>query len=186
MIPKILQRENTVLRKISDSVPPEEVRSEKIQSVIRDMSEALSAQDDGVAIAAPQIGVLLRIFLLSEKVTGALENENKETPDKKISLPRVFVNPVIVKRSREKHSVEEGCLSVRYAYGMMKRTKKVTVRALDSEGTPFERGASGLLAQIFQHEIDHLNGILFIDSATAIRELTQEELAREREQLEEK
>jgi peptide deformylase len=82
----------------------------------------------------------------------------------------VFINPVISKLSREKHEVPEGCLSVRWLYGKTIRSKKVTVTAYDENGKKFIRGASGLLAQIFQHETDHLKGILFIDYAKDIKE----------------
>jgi peptide deformylase len=64
--------------------------------------------------------------------------------------------------------MEEGCLSLRWLYGKVKRSARVTVEAYDEEGKKFSRGAGGLLAQIFQHEIDHLNGRLFIDTATDV------------------
>ena len=71
--------------------------------------------------------------------------------------------------------VDEGCLSVRWLYGKVERAEKITVRAYDENGKPFTMGASGLLAQAFQHEIDHLNGILFIDKATDLKEMIPEE-----------
>ena len=82
----------------------------------------------------------------------------------------VFINPKISKLSREKEWVPEGCLSVRPLYGKTLRSKKATVVAYDENGKKFTRGASGLLAQIFQHETDHLDGILFIDHAKDIKE----------------
>src|SRR6185295_15811219 len=82
----------------------------------------------------------------------------------------VFINPKISKLSRDKEWVPEGCLSVRWLYGRTYRSKKATVTAYDENGKKFVRGASGLLAQIFQHETDHLNGILFIDHAVDIKE----------------
>ena len=83
----------------------------------------------------------------------------------------VYINPEIKKLSRTKTRVDEGCLSVRYLYGKVERSEKATVTAYDENGHKFTRGGSGLLAQIFQHEIDHLNGILFIDKADDIVEI---------------
>lgn len=84
----------------------------------------------------------------------------------------VFINPVIVKESREKRWMEgEGCLSVRWIYGKVRRSTKVTLKAHNERGELVERGAGGLLAHIFQHEVDHLNGILFIDKAKDLEEI---------------
>jgi peptide deformylase len=83
----------------------------------------------------------------------------------------VFINPQILKKSREQELMEEGCLSVRWLYGQVKRAKKVLVKAYDETGKPFTFGGSGLMAQIFQHEIDHLDGVLFIDKARGLKEM---------------
>ncbi|MBI3888666.1 peptide deformylase [Candidatus Nomurabacteria bacterium] len=82
----------------------------------------------------------------------------------------MFINPKISKLSRDKVWVPEGCLSVRWLYGKTYRSTKATIAAYNENGKKFTRGASGLLAQIFQHETDHLNGILFIDHAIDIKE----------------
>src|SRR5690606_8703045 len=85
------------------------------------------------------------------------------------AIPDVIaINPRIVKVSKTKHVVGEGCLSVGEKYGAVKRSKNVTIRAYDENGNEYERGAGGFLAQIFQHEIDHLDGILFIDRAEKV------------------
>lgn len=180
---KILQRESPVLRKIADNVPVEDIKSTKIQNIIREMTEALESQDDGVAIAAPQIGYSLRIFVVSRRVENIvkksktkksddLSEENDDSIKSKNDL--IFINPVIKKLSKEKKTLEEGCLSVRYLYGEVKRSKQATVQAFDENGNKFVRGGTGLLAQIFQHEIDHLNGILFIDKAKNLEEMPPE------------
>lgn len=161
---KIVQKDNPVLREKALEVPVEQISSPKIRKILEDMKSALASQDDGVAIAAPQIGAPLRIFVVSGK---AFREDFGEKPDKDM----VFINPVISKLSREKEEMEEGCLSVRYLYGKVKRAKKATVRAYDEEGKIFERGGSGLMAQIFQHETDHLDGILFTDHAKEVYEL---------------
>ena len=176
---KILQQKEAVLRKVAQEVPISDIKKLKIKKILKEMSASLSSQDDGVAIAAPQIGYSLRIFVVSgkifEKDFGKKTPTSKElevtTKSKKRDVPDiVFINPKISKLSREKSWLPEGCLSVRWLYGLVSRSKKATVTAYDENGKKFTRGASGLLAQIFQHETDHLNGILFIDQAKDIRE----------------
>lgn len=195
MTKDILQKEEKVLRQIAKNVPLEDIGSEKINKIISEMKEALGSQDDGVAIAAPQIGYSLRIFVVSRKVEEILaeakeiklnknkpETEELETNSKVniISKDLVFINPVIKKLSKEKKSVEEGCLSVRYLYGQVKRSTKATVEAYDENGKKFQRGGTGLVAQIFQHEIDHLDGVLFIDKAQNVEEIFPEKLKKEK------
>ncbi len=166
----ILDRHEKVLREIAKEVPIKEILTPKIQRILRDMKEALSSQDDGIAIAAPQIGVSQRIFVVSGKVRNIIKGE-----DETISYPdMVFINPVITKLSKEKKAMEEGCLSVRYQYGKVKRSTKASIEAYDEEGNFFKKGVSGLMAQVFQHETDHLNGILFIDTATELEEIDPE------------
>ncbi len=167
----IVQRDNAVLREKAKEVALDEIASHPIQAVIKDMREALATQSDGIAIAAPQIGVSLRIFAIA----GALLKQADPTYTGDAS-DLVFINPTITKRSRIKKVVEEGCLSVRWFYGMIKRSTQVTLTAYNEHGKRVTRGASGLLAQIFQHEVDHLEGILFIDSAEEVWEMSDEEI----------
>ncbi len=79
--------------------------------------------------------------------------------------------------------LDEGCLSVRFLYGKIKRSEKATVTAYDETGKKFSYSGTGLMAQIFQHETDHLNGILFIDTAKDVEELTPEKRAARRKKL---
>ena len=155
----ILQKENELLRQISKEVSSKDLPSPKINKILKDMSLALKSQRDGVAIAAPQIGVSLRIFIVAGKIIS---------PD---SPNLVFINPQIIKTSRKSKDLHEGCLSVRWLYGWVNRSDKVTVEALDKSGAKFQYGGSGVLAQVFQHEIDHLNGILFTDKAENLEEM---------------
>lgn len=169
---KILQKENPILRKIAKNVDLEDIKNGKINRIIEEMKEALESQDDGVAIAAPQIGYDLRIFVVSGKVEEIIKEEaGEEFEPKKKYKDSIFINPVIKKTSKEKRWVEEGCLSVRYLYGKVERSTKTTVEALDENGKKFTRGGSGLMAQIFQHEIDHLDGVLFTDKAEGLEEI---------------
>src|SRR3989344_3605974 len=167
---KILQRDAPVLREMAKSVPIKDIKSKKIRAILAQMKEALHGEEDGVAIAAPQIGESLRIFIVSGKAL-AWSNKTKKFDKKKELDDLVFINPEIIKTSKKKKKVEEGCLSIRWLYGQVKRSEKVTIRAYGETGKQFERGASGLLAQIFQHEMDHLDGILFIDKAENLREI---------------
>lgn len=184
MIIKILQKNASVLRKTAENVPIESINSKKIQKIIKEMKEALWSQDDGVAIAAPQIGYSLRIFIVSKRVGKIIEEEKKSNeilelnPDHKTPEAKdlVFINPSIKKISKERALVEEGCLSVRYLYGKVSRAKKVKIEAFDENGKKFERGGTDLLAQIFQHETDHLDGVLFIDKAKNLEEMPPQKL----------
>lgn len=170
---KIVAEGASILRKIADSVPLADIGSIKIKRVIADMKEALLPHKDGVALAAPQIGVPLRIFIVSGHVFDeeALmrDDKSKKKPD------LVFINPEIVSMAREKKWMPEGCLSVRPWYGEVKRATKITIRAYDESGKKITRGASGLLAHIFQHEIDHLDGILFTDKARHVEQIVEKE-----------
>ena len=168
---EILQREHPVLREAARSIPADEIGSVKLKEIIKHMKVALSEQRDGIAIAAPQVGKNIRLFVVS----GSLLKEADKTY-KGEATDLVFINPEILKSSREKSDVEEGCLSVRWLYGKVKRSVRVTLRALNEKGEKIERGASGLLAQIFQHEVDHLNGILFTDKAKELWEMSEEEI----------
>ena len=162
---KIVQKDNKVLRKIAEEVSVDFFNSKKLHSLLKEMNKALAEQEDGVAIAAPQISESLRIFTVSPRIFEIM---------KKNDIPLTYINPIITKISKDKKAMEEGCLSVRWLYGKVRRSSRVTVEAYDEQGNKFTRGASGLLAQIFQHEIDHLNGVLFIDTAKDIRELEPE------------
>lgn len=170
---EILQRDQSILRHKAVEVPFEEIGSKKLTKILAEMKMALDSQHDGIAIAAPQIGVSLRIFLVS----GSLLKEADVTYTGDDS-DLVFINPEITKLSREKVSAEEGCLSVRWLYGRVPRSIKTTLRAYNEKGQKIERGASGLLAQIFQHEFDHLEGILFIDKASELWEMEESEIAK--------
>jgi len=165
---KILQKESLVLRQKAEEVPHSEIKTPRIKKILDKMIKALDEQDDGVAIAAPQIGENLQIFVMSKRV---YEMMNKKSLKDKDIRDEVFINPKITKISKEKEMVDEGCLSVRWLYGKVNRSKKATIEAYDREGKKFIMGGSGIIAQIFQHEMDHLQGILFIDKVVDLEEL---------------
>lgn len=158
----IIQDPHATLRAQAEVVPQDQITSKEIQAIIASMKKSLNTQDDGVAIAAPQIDVSLRIFVVSKK---ALVDAKDDV---------AFINPEIVRLGKKKEYMSEGCLSVRWKYGLVKRATSATVRAYNEQGNEFVMSGKGLLAQIFQHEIDHLNGSLFIDNAINIEELPPE------------
>lgn len=171
----IVQSEDPVLRKIAKEVPIADITKPKIKKILADMVSALNAQSDGVAIAAPQIGVSLRIFVVSGRIfdddfirgKGSMANDLYTKPRQK---NLVFINPVLKKISKDKKLLSEGCLSVRPIYGKVRRATRATVEAYDENGNKIVKNGSGLLAHIFQHETDHLDGILFIDKAKDMHE----------------
>lgn len=126
---------------------------EHLDILIDDMFETMY-DANGVGLAAPQIGVSLRLSVID--VVGDKSNQ------------LVIINPEIINSEGSK-KFEEGCLSVPGAYDTVIRAEKVTVRALDRQGNPFELSADGLLAECLQHEIDHLNGKLFVDLLSPLK-----------------
>jgi len=169
---EILQKDEPLLREKAQEVDLKKIASSEIKKIIKEMKEALAIQTDGVAIAAPQIGYPLRIFVVSKKVFDFNEDFKTETENEDM----VFINPEIVSQSKKAELKEEGCLSCRYLYGKVKRKEKTRVRAYGSDGKIFEYGGSGLMSQIFQHEIDHLEGVLFIDKAENLHKIDPEDL----------
>jgi len=158
---KLVPENHPALHTIAEEITPEEIANGTLRKLVKDMKAALKTYNvDGfaaVAIAAPQIGISKRVFII--------EDQNKERDD----LPDlVAINPKIIKTSKRTSLLGEGCLSIPDYYGLVRRHKNVTLRAQDETGKVFERGAGGLLAQIFQHETDHLDGILFTERAEKI------------------
>lgn len=172
---KIVQNGDRVLRQIAKEVPVSSITKPKIQKIISDMNQALDGEYDGAAIAAPQIAQSLRIFIVSRKVFA---EERDEAPAvyngiilKEKAHNMVFINPKIIKISKDKKLLEEGCLSVRPLFGKVRRATRATVEAYNEHGEKFTIEGSGLLAHVFQHETDHLEGVLFIDKAKNLREV---------------
>lgn len=126
---------------------------DELQTLIEDMFDTMY-DANGVGLAAPQIGISLRLSVVD--IIG----------DKKNQL--VLVNPEII-NSVGQIEYHEGCLSVPGAYDRVMRAEKVTIRALDRFGKPFEMSAEGLMGECFQHEIDHLHGKLFVDLLSPIK-----------------
>ena len=159
---EIVQDGAEVLREIAKPVPENIFGSAELARLIADMSEALDKKPEGVALAAPQVGVSWRLFIV--RVDRTLPPP--------VPAVEVYINPEIIKTSRKRARGDEGCLSVDGVYGVTKRHERVTVKARRPDGSRFQRGGGGLLAQIFEHEIDHLNGVLFTDHAENLIQVT--------------
>ena len=164
---EIVQDGAPVLRQTASLVPDELFGTPELTNLIKDMEEALDKEPEGVALAAPQIGVSYRLFIVRKDRTIFPSGSPRHISSPQNSVPEieVFINPEIVRTSRKRAKTDEGCLSVRGVYGLTNRHERVTIRARRPDGSRIERGAGGLTAQIFEHEMDHLNGILFTDDA---------------------
>lgn len=152
---EIVSLPHPVLRKKARKVT--EV-GDDIQELIDDMVETMR-QAPGVGLAAPQVNVSQRIIVVEY---GDEEDETK--PPKLYTL----INPEITRLSQETVLGTEGCLSIPKLVGEVERSAAVTVKALNRQGKPVKIKAEGWLARIFQHEIDHLDGIVFTDKATQV------------------
>ena len=164
---------NKVLRAPTKEIPREEISSAKIQRLISAMKETLAGAPDGVGLAAPQVGVSLRLFLVSEEA----QIIDVEKPD---AEPRMgangahkkrawryftFINPVLIKQSRKRVEMAEGCLSLPGKFGVVPRSEKVSIVWFDENGGKHSRGFTKFFARVIQHEMDHLGGILIADRA---------------------
>ena len=143
---------NEVLRKVAE--PVEEINDEIIQ-IVADMLEAMY-KFEGVGIAAPQIGISKRIVIVDTE------------PSNPASKPIVLINPEIVEKDGE-IGEDEGCLSVPEIRGDVKRAERVVVEGIDLEGNKIRVEGTELLARALQHEIDHINGKLFIDHLSRLK-----------------
>jgi peptide deformylase len=153
VIRNIVPAKDPKLRKVSKSIKKID---KKMLSLAKDLKDTLRAQKDpeGVGLAAPQIGVFVRMF--------AMDNEGEIL---------IVINPKIVSISKsvtinkkgEDDDILEGCLSIPNFYGPIKRSNKITIKYKDIKGDTITRAFKGFPAQIVQHEIDHLEGVLFVD-----------------------
>lgn len=177
----LVQKNDPVLRKKAVMVAVEEFASQNFSKAITKMAMAMFQEPDGIGIAAPQLGISKQMFLVAAdvlhpaKLEQRIRESNKTKNTKPLSFAPedyfVFINPRLQKTSQKKAKDTEGCLSVRGLYGEVERPEKVTITYCDENGKIHVRGASGLFARVVQHEIDHLNGILFIDKASNLQKV---------------
>jgi len=168
-IRQIIQPDNPILRKKAHKVTSFD---RKFQQLVDDMIETMR-EAPGVGLAAPQVAVSQRVIV----VQLSDDEQSREAYGKDAGVLYVLANPEIVKASREKVEGVEACLSIPGYFGRVERHEKVTVKGLDRYGQPMRVKAEGWLARVFQHEIDHLDGRLFIDIASEIWEHRPEDEA---------
>lgn len=155
-IKPIVFESNPILRKKAKTVPVKKISEPEFVKLITNMKQTLEATSNGIGLAASQIGTDWKIFIVKiPEYTGT------------------FINPEILDTSKRTTALEEGCLSVLNIYGQVTRPKTVKVKAFNEQGMSFKLRAKGLLARVIQHEIDHLNGKLFIDKAEKTYKLKQ-------------
>ena len=144
---------NEKLRTRSAEVDPSSIATPAFQAWLDDLVETMW-KADGVGIAAPQVGRWLRVFVAVDGKT-----------------PHIVINPVMVRKSWRMESGEEGCLSVPGKWGMVKRHRSFAIKGLGRDGKPVTHDANGFFARVLQHELDHLDGILFIDRAHRVEDV---------------
>lgn len=147
----IITNPNPILRKKSLEINPSDIGNPDFQDLIDIMTKTM-IKKDGVGLAAPQVAKNIRLIVI--------HFNNKDY---------CIINPVISKKSWAKEAGEEGCLSVPNVFGVVSRHKKLIINYLDRHGNKNKLKTEGFLARIIQHELDHLDGILFIDKAKNIR-----------------
>ncbi len=166
----IVQIGALILREKAKPIAKKDFGTKSLKTLIAKMKKSLVKEKYGVAIAAPQVGASVRLFVVAGRAFDEEEEAGGGGDEKiKSKMPdKVFINPELIRVSRKKKEMSEGCLSVRGKYGAVVRHEKASVKAYDEAGNQFIYHGSGLLAHIFQHEVDHLDGILYIDKAAKL------------------
>ena len=159
---KFVKPNDSILVQITEEIRPEEIKSPEIEAIIeRMLNAAYGKQVDRakpllVGLAAPQIGIPKRVILIDVSARGKGN----------VGDLRVYINPEIVWKSEEESEWYEGCYSTDRVCGIVSRPNSIKVKALTRDGQPIEEKHEGYTARIFQHEIDHLNGIEFVSYIT--------------------
>lgn len=185
----IIEEPHKVLRKKAAEVLVRDIAAPHIQHLLAKMQATLASTPDGVGLAAPQINESLRIFIVSEEAEEidratkqGWERRRRDDIGTVVKKPYekrewkhyIFINPVLKNRSRRKLiDIPEGCLSVPGVFGDVARHEKITVEAHNETGRKFTRNCSRFFARVIQHELDHLDGTLFIDKAKGLMKIPE-------------
>jgi len=160
-IRKVSRMGHPVLRQRAAEIPPTQMQSPLMQRLIDDMIETM-IDYEGIGLAAPQVFEPLRLIVLGNP-----------DPEDEVAIPlTVLFNPQFTSLSPERLDAWEGCLSIPQLRGVVPRSAAVEVRGYDREGSAVELEAEGILARVLQHEIDHLDGVLFLDRMDDLQTLT--------------
>jgi peptide deformylase len=166
---KVSRMGHPVLRKKVRAVPPSDITAAPMQRLIDDMAQTM-LEYNGAGLAAPQVHEELRLF-----VAQVIRDEDDEEEDaKEAKKPEILalVNPEFKPASRQVEEDWEGCLSIPDLRGLVPRYRDISVKAYDRNGRQIELQASGFMARVIQHEIDHLDGVLFLDRMTSMESLS--------------
>ena len=162
-IRKVSRMGHPVLRQRAADIPPDQMQSPQMQCLIDDMIETM-IDYEGIGLAAPQVFEPLRLIVLG--------NPDADPQDEAAIPLTVLFNPQFTSLSPERLDAWEGCLSIPQLRGVVPRSAAVEVRGYDREGQAVELEAEGLFARVLQHEIDHLDGVLFLDRMDDLQTLT--------------
>ena len=162
----ILEKDHPLLRETAEPIAESEFKASWLRELAQYMIDIM--KDKGaVGVAAPQIGVSKRVIVFGTSYTKRRKPE-ADIPD------TILINPALRILSETRESGHEGCLNCGDLMGQVPRATEIEYTGFDIEGNPITKHATGLEARILQHEIDHLNGILFIDKAEAVQEILPE------------
>ena len=178
-IRRIYETPDAVLRQISK---PVETFDDELKTLVSDMFETMYAAP-GIGLAAVQVGVPIRLLVID--LQEPADPEDPESPA--VKQPRVFINPEVLWHSDNEVPYTEGCLSVPEQYAEVMRPERIRAKWQDEHGKTFEEEIDGLLAVCLQHEMDHLNGVLFIDHLSRLkRDMVLKKLAKWRKEQQQK
>ena len=156
---KVARMGHPVLRRRARPLEPDEIGTPRIQQLIDDMFETMR-DSEGIGLAGPQVYESIRLFV------AGVDDEERMMP------PVVMINPEVTPVGSDVEEDWEGCLSIPDIRGRVSRATDIKVRALDRHGTPISMTADGFPARVIQHEVDHLDGVLFFDRMTSFESLT--------------
>ena len=166
---EIIKMGHPTLRRKAQMLAPESIQSEEIKTLIKDMYETMKVTN-GVGLAAPQVNVPIQLAIIEVDV------DNERYPEQESTPFSVFINPKIKILDKKKLGMWEGCLSVPGLRGYVERPKKIKVDYLDENGVEKSLVADGFQAVVLQHELDHLQGILYIDKIKDSKHIMYEDM----------
>lgn len=165
MILPIIPYGNPVLRKVAEDF---QMGDAELKELIANMFETMYAAN-GVGLAAPQIGMAIRLFVVDGRPMNEEDEEDENFDPSLIDFKKAFINPTILEEEGEEWVMEEGCLSIPGIRGEVERPEKVLIHYFNENGEEKEEWYDGLAARIIQHEYDHIEGILFTDHLTPLK-----------------
>ncbi len=161
---KVAKMGNPILRQTAEEISKSEIKSDGIQRLIGDMFDTMD-EYGGVGLAAPQVHELVRLLTIADI-------PDPDSEDGFLSRKRAVINPEITFLTDEEISFFEGCLSIPDFRGRVPRIRKIRLRGFDQDGKKIDEEVEGFPAVVYQHEVDHLNGIMFLDRMPDLKTLT--------------